>query len=291
MWTVFVNLRTLSDPTVSVKTPVGLPVSNYLIWSPAAIALDGYSLEATNALIIDFKLVHARGSILIRSLSVPVGRLSYDEQVTRILDFPEEKVSLSYMAFKYEEGENLHLGQVHISVISIKYDIEQLLRPADGDRIAIQCGDYQVERCQRICIADDATTFLTWTSGPSPHRLQYPIHLIDESIDSPDYSNPHHMLPKYVAMEQQFALLNYRFTPPTVVPFIVRFDGPMLIQPDTVDGKQSIIRRKMRYTPGKRFQVYSLKKVLAEGSIVVTFFYIFIRSLVQIQLIEMKWQK
>ena len=286
MWTIAVNLRILSDSSVTIKSPVALPVSNYPIWSPAGIALDGYSLEQSNALIFDFNLVHPRGTILIRSLSVPVGRLNYgnnNDQLTRI--FSDDQVSISYMAFKYREEEHLDLGQIHISVISIKYDIEHLLKPADGDRIALQCGDYQVERCQSVHCMGNGVAHLTWTSGPS-HRWQYPISMIDDPVDSPDYYNQYHLMPKFVALQQQFALLNYRFTPPTIVPFVVKFDLPLLqIYPDTIDGKQAVIRRR---NLGKRFQVYSLKKVVNE-SIVITFFYIFIRSLVQIQLIEMKW--
>jgi len=285
MWSIFVNLRLLSDPSVAIKSPVGLPVSNYPIWSPAAIALDGYSVETTNALIFDFNLVHYRGSILIQSLSIPVGRLSYTEQNdlrSRILDFPEEGVSISYNAFKYKEEDQL-LGQIHISVISLKCDIEKLLQPADGNRIALQCGDYQVERCQNISPRGS----MMWTSGPA-RRYQYPVSMIDEPIDEPGYSNPHHMLPKFVALEQQFAILNYRFTPPSVTPFMVRFGQPRIIHMATIDGKESI--RRCRIARNKRYQVYSLKKKVEEKYL-VTFFYIFIRSLVQIQLIELRGYK
>jgi hypothetical protein len=204
--------------------------------------------------------------------------------MTHIYD--AEGASISYIAHKYEEDEHTWLGQIQISVISIKYDIEHLLRPADGDRIALQCGEYRVERCQMI---DRQLVRRCWTSGPTEHhRWQYPIHMIGDPVDSPEYSNPCHLLPILVGKEQQFALLNYRYTPPTIVPFLVRFDMMPLPQssPPLIDGSnRSIVKRRLRHATIK-YQVYSLRKQI-EDQFVVTFYYTFVRSLVQIQLIEL----
>jgi hypothetical protein len=262
-------------------------VSNYPIWSPAALYLDGYSIDPENALIFDFHLTHRkRGSILISSLNVPIGRLCQSgttdggSALTHILT--EGNVSISYNAYKYKEDDTLWLGQIHISVISIKYDIEHLLKPADGDRIALQCNgaaercQYQEDYCRR------------WTSGPS-HRYTYPVHMIDEPIDSEHYSNPHHLLPMYAGKEgQQFELLNYRYTPPTVIPFVVRFPAGGVIHLDTVEGVKSVARRKISAERIK-YQVYTLKKSISDEWTAI-FYYVIVRSLVQIQLIEL-WNK
>ncbi len=284
MWSLIVILRTELDPSVNIQSPVKLPLSNYPIWSPASLSLDGFSTELTNSLIFDFKLVHPRGSILVKSIHVPVGRLSWDATngITRIIDFTADNVSISYNAHKYTEDDH-QLGQIQISVISIKYDMDALLAPADGDRIALQCGSYQVERCQQW-----SESLLRWTSGPSHRSPICPIHMIGEPIDGPDYSNEHHMLPKYVAKEQQFALLNYKFTPPTIVPFLVRFNVVPTVPIDGIDGIRCIGRLRERCL--RRFQMYNVTKVIeqAERSILVKFFYTIVKSRIQIQLIEVK---
>ena len=163
MWSLLAILKCELDTSVAVESkPVRL--SNNPIWSGSPLSLDGYEL-GTNVLILEFVISSTLGRILFTSASVPVGRLNYIHEVEeqspsamRAFDAPpvdnilklSDSVEISYCAYKYRETIDKMvtvLGQIHISVISLKYDVMALMNRS-GHKITCLINDVYLGRPQ-----------------------------------------------------------------------------------------------------------------------------------------------
>ena len=192
-----------------------------------------------------------------------------------------DNVSMTYIAKKYIE-DSVQLGQIRISVISIRdHGIERILKPAAGSRFAIQCG-WVVERAQRCEMSPCGRHFtLCWICGDNhPTTFSMPPIQLSESIDSEEYSNPVHMLPRNVAKKQAFALFNYQYTPPTVIPFVLTFQP---VEP--IEKSFSLLPKWKRR---QMMQIFSVEKELGEGGLRVKMYYLLGKgSVVQLIMMEL----
>lgn len=276
---ICVSLKLESDPTVCINSTY-IHCSACPIWAPANLFLDGYSMP--NQLIFEFTIRFSQGTLVISRLIVPTGRLEYTGGIGDLSNvLTIDNVSMTYIAKKYIE-DSVQLGQIRISVISIRdHGIENILRPASGTRFAIQCG-WVVERAQRFEISPNGQKLLRWICGDNhPTTFSMPPIQLADGIDSVDYSNPVHMLPRNVAKKQAFALFNYQYTPPTVIPFVLIF------QPvETVEKSFSLLPKWRRR---QMLQIFNVEKELGEGLQVKMYYLLGRGSVVRLIMMELYW--
>lgn len=117
------TLRTKYDPEICVSTDM-IDISNYSIWCPAKLSLDGYDLHYENLLIFDFFVHHSDSKFLVKSQEVSVGRFNYNREETSHSNiFNIENISITYKAYKFKEEGFETLGNIKISSISLKHEI------------------------------------------------------------------------------------------------------------------------------------------------------------------------
>lgn len=296
MWSVVAILKSECDSSVQVESPP-VPLSNYPIWCPAKISLDGYELGYNN-LIIEFVLQCSQGRIFITSISIPAGRFNYirevEEQspsiektfivpaVSNILDI--ESVSISYIAYKYKEDGFNMLGQIHISTLSLKYDIESIIKPT-GHRITCLVNEIYLSRPQE-CKTDGGMRLYYWrgknqtgvgqafslsprgesdfqnlqrdNSDISLIRMATPAGIkkhatvINHVPDNDAYSNPNHKLPIYFQDSDKpltFKFFNFKFTPPKCIEYVLKWKDFMsfrtFIRNEPLETKKGLMKRKL----------------------------------------------
>lgn len=258
MWSILCILKSECDSDSFTETNLA-NLSNYPIWCPANLFFDGFNLGYNN-LIFDF-ILENQGRIFIKSVKIPTGRFNYSSfpNVINSSILEIEGASITYKAYKYREHGYNQLGQIRISSISLKHDIESLIKPSDGDRVTCLINNIYLSRPQEI-----RGKIYYWKSGAeifSPEHLQIDnsdLSLINMKLGKiypncvPDTS-PNFKLPIFFQETEKpliFRFYNFKYTPPRKIHEItIKWSEFMkfvrFIQYEPVETKRGIMKRKL----------------------------------------------
>lgn len=207
MWSLIATLQSEADST-AVAESVLLPVEgDYNCWAESGISLDGFDLFG-NRLILNLLLeCNGKGRILITSFPVDCDSFVYHEQV-----IPEQKSSLreanylydslrrihvishvmklkthtgirvefAYVAYKYHDLDDstTPLGQIHISSLSIEYDLRPYMQNI-GHKVTCLFNSIYLGRAQECITLRNGKRFLSWCPNPASDGWMSPRSELD----------------------------------------------------------------------------------------------------------------
>ena len=317
MWTIVCILKSEFDSETAVEThPVEF--SDYPIWCPARLSLDGFELEYNN-FIFDFVLHSDSGRVLITSKTVPVGRFNYIKEIendspsVKDRNFPKptsyilnlDNMSITYVAYKYNEQGFEKLGQIQISSISLRHDITGM-KFGNGHKVTCMINDMYLSRPQE-CKTESALRTYYWKGIESPRGekdfenlkrdnsdlaiiKKKTASILDYVPDNDAFVNLTTKLPMYFQDDDNclnIRFYNFKFMPPKYIETKLYWHNFMFTvsAPPQLDTKRGIMKRKLSPRPVKMCMT---EKKISEDLTLVVHFYVLEAKKIEIIVIYLR---